>query len=174
MDNFTELKQVRQVKTATTVLRIIIVLLCGILLGMLFVAWFSPPAKAQDIAIGDSIALGTGHALGVPTNARARASSCWVLHHVTNNSYRYVVVSAGINDAPGPCVRTLFARIKATRVVVILPAAINSARANVAHAAQDYGYLTISYACRGGCSKRNFHPGSYAVLAGGVRKLWTQ
>lgn len=129
-------------------------------------------AHAQDAAIGDSIALGTGRALGVPTYAEVGASSCWVLRHAPRRAYRHIVVSAGINDAPGSCVRALFASIVAARVVVILPAPINSARANVARWAASHGYATISYVCRGGCSKSNFHPASYAVVAAGVRRLW--
>lgn len=130
-------------------------------------------AHAQDGSIGDSIAAGTGRALGVKTQARVGASSCWLLHHVTEWSFRYVVVSAGINDAPGPCVSAIFQRIVAKRVVVILPAPINTAYANVSRLALSHGFATIRYRCAGGCSKSNFHPASYTVLAAGVRHLWS-
>lgn len=139
---------------------------------MLALGWGLSHAKAQDAAFGDSIALGTGHALGVETHAQVGAGSCWVLHHVTHKSYRYVVVSAGINDPPGACVRALLGSIVATRVVVILPAPINSAQATVSREAAAHGYPTISYACPGGCSSRSFHPVSYNALARGVRQLW--
>jgi hypothetical protein len=130
-------------------------------------------AHAQDAAIGDSIAFGVGQALHVPTQAWVGASSCYVLHHVTHEFYRYVVVSAGINDPPGPCVRELLRSIVAQRIVVILPAPINSARANVARQAIARGADTIAYDCRGGCNAHNFHPGSYAVLAQRVREIWS-
>ena len=139
----------------------------------LFASWDKAQAYTlEDHVFGDSIACGTGAALRVPTTCRVGQSSCWVLHHVTNKPYRYVAVSAGINDAPGPCVRAILRRIVAQRIVVILPAPINSARANVEVAAVQYGAYPISYACKGGCSKRNFHPDSYSALARGVRGLW--
>lgn len=129
----------------------------------------SPPG---DAAIGDSIALGTGSALGVPTYARSSMSSCWVLRHLPNQSFDRVVISAGINDAPGRCVDDILSRVQARHVVVILPAPINSARAHVAAVAAAHGAQTLAYACHGGCTRSNFHPGSYAVVAQDVRRLW--
>jgi hypothetical protein len=128
--------------------------------------------RAQDAAVGDSIALGTGRTLGVPTYASVGASSCKAVAYVPKRPVRFMVVSAGINDAPGYCVQTLFAHIIARKVVVILPAAINSARGNVARLAAAHGYATVGYTCAGGCTVRNFHPASYSVLASNVRKLW--
>lgn len=136
------------------------------------IALYVRPAHAQDVAIGDSIAQGTGYALHVPTYARVGASSCYIMKHLPHASFRYVVVSAGINDAPGPCVARVFASIVARRVVVILPAPINSARANVMALALARGYPVVSYACPHGCSRRSFHPVSYSLLAAQVRAYW--
>ena len=130
-------------------------------------------SHAQDAAVGDSIALGTGQALGVPTYARSSMSSCWVLRHSPSGPFDRVVFSAGINDAPGPSVKALFDRVRARVVVVILPAGINSARAHVASEAAAHGFRPVSYTCAGGCTKRNFHPASYAVLAAAVRRAWS-
>ncbi len=144
-----------------------------ILLGLVVLAFIVPvKAQAQDIALGDSIALGTGHALGVKTYAWTGASSCTILAYMPQGRFDHVVISAGINDPPGYCVEAIFDRIVARRVVVILPAEINSARARVAVQAARHGYATVSYACAGGCTKRNFHPGSYAAVARAVRSLW--
>lgn len=129
-------------------------------------------AKAQDVAIGDSIALGVGTALHVPTYAKSGMSSCWVLRHMPNASFKHAVISAGINDAPGSCIDAIFNKIRANQVVVILPAGINSARAHVAQEAQSHGFPTISYTCHGGCNRGNFHPGSYAQVANSVQSIW--
>jgi hypothetical protein len=131
------------------------------------------PAALPDAAIGDSIALGVGSALKVATYAKVGASSCRISASLPHTAFNHVVVSAGINDAPGLCVGDILKRIHARQIVVILPAPINSARANVAAEAAAYGALTVSYECLGGCSKRSFHPASYRALARTVRALWT-
>jgi hypothetical protein len=150
--------------------RYIFVLIVALILCLIG-AWITM-AKAQDAALGDSIAEGTGRALGVPTYARVNSSSCWVLRHTPSGPFDHVVISAGINDAPGACVKTLLDRLRARVVVVILPAPINTARANVEREAARHGFATVSYACPGGCSRRSFHPSSYAVVAAAVRSIW--
>lgn len=142
------------------------------LLGVCLTVWFTPPAKAQDAAIGDSIAVGTGHALRVSTYAKTSMGSCWILAHMPRTQFDRVVISAGINDAPGPCVGKILATVKARIKVVILPAPINSARASVFRLAQQAGAFPISYSCKGGCTKHNFHPGSYGAVATSVRAIW--
>jgi len=142
-----------------------------IMLGLFLVGKFDK-AHAEDAAIGDSIALGTGRALHVHTFARVGASSCWVLAHMPRRQFEHVVISAGINDAPGRCVRLILAQVRTRVIVVILPAPINSARAHVEVAAVQYGAYPISYACKGGCTTTNFHPGSYTQVARDVRNIW--
>jgi hypothetical protein len=139
---------------------------------LVLVGLMEQKAKAADLAEGDSIALGTGRALGVPTHARQNMGSCWIVAHTPGGSFDHVVLSAGINDPPGPCLASLRARLTAKVVVWVLPAPINSARASVAAVAARWGDRTVSYACAGGCTRRNFHPASYAVVANAVRRAW--
>lgn len=143
-------------------------------LGIIVLATlFSAHAWAENASIGDSIALGTGKALHVKTYAKAGKSSCWILdHEVPAHKLHDAVVSAGINDEPGPCVGRLFDAIQADKVVVILPAPINTARANVEAQAEAHGFKTISYQCKGGCSKTNFHPASYRSVGRAVKLIW--
>ena len=144
---------------------IAIVAVLAILGGMRF-------AKAEDLAVGDSIALGTGSALHVRTVATTGASSCAIAGQAPSGSFDHVVISAGINDAPGNCIEALAKKYAGSNVVWILPAAINSARAHVAAVAGQYGDKTVSYRCTGGCSRSNFHPGSYPAVAAAVRRAW--
>lgn len=126
-----------------------------------------PPST---LVLGDSIALGVGHALHAPTIARVGASSCWVLRHVPRRRYDRVVLSAGINDGGG-CVAALRASVDAREVIWVLPAPINAGRAAVERAMRP-GDRAVTYACYGGCTKTNFHPGSYAKVAAAVRRVW--
>jgi hypothetical protein len=131
-------------------------------------------SSLPNAALGDSIAAGTGSALGVSTYAKVGSSSCYILAHTPRIAFNHVVISAGINDAPGRCVAALLNRVRARDVVVILPAPINSARAHVARLAAKHGVRTVSYTCTGGCTKHNFHPGSYLAVARAVRELWNE
>ena len=129
-------------------------------------------ANAADLAYGDSIALGTGSALRVQVSAIVGASSCSIAARAPGGHYEHVVISAGINDPPGACLEAIRKAVSAGQVVWVLPAAINSARAHVLAVAQRWGDKTVSYSCAGGCSRRSFHPGSYAALAAEVRRAW--
>ena len=134
------------------------------------IVWASK-AHASDLVLGDSIALGTGHALGKPTVARKGAGSCEIAGWLpARGGYGRVVISAGIND-DGACVATLRSRLRARRVIWILPAPINGGRAAVLKAIH-VGDGSLSYRCAGPCTKSNFHPGSYAKVAADVRKQW--
>lgn len=136
---------------------------------------FTHPVRAQDVdaAIGDSIALGTGRAMGVAIYAWADAGSCTILQRVPALRFRNIVVSAGINDPPGECVELLLVSLlHAERVVVILPAWVNSARANVLLVATRLHLPVVTYQCAGPCTIRNFHPASYADLAADVQAIW--
>ena len=145
----------------------------AVLAFFLAVALLGGKARAADMAEGDSIAKGTGAALHVPTYARTSMGSCWIFHNTPGGHFDHVVLSAGINDPPGPCLEALRARLTAKSVVWILPAPINAARAHVYAVAARYGDRTVSYSCgRGGCTKRNFHPASYGQVAISVRNAW--
>jgi hypothetical protein len=141
-----------------------------LLLVIAVVALWAVTAYARDLVLGDSIAVGTGHALHEPTVALSGASSCWALRHAPKGAYDHVVISAGINDGGG-CVARLRARVDARRVIWVLPAPINAGRAAVL-AAMRPGDRAISYACRGGCTRSNFHPASYPAVARAVRGVW--
>lgn len=131
----------------------------------------SASAAPNSIAFGDSIAFGTGHALGLPTVAVVGASSCTILSWVPKRGmYNHVVLSAGINDS-GACVLKIRAAIPAQQVIWILPAPINGAREKV-QAAIRPGDRVVSYECKGGCTKTNFHPRSYPEVAASVRSMW--
>ena len=140
-----------------------------LLIALLWVL-FMPKAHAADAAVGDSIAVGTGHALHISTYGRVGAGSCEIVRRVPRASYRHLVISAGINDN-GACVAAVRARAKANIVIWILPAPINAGRAAVL-AAMRPGDRSVSYACAGGCTKSNFHPASYAVMAKAIRNIW--
>lgn len=136
-------------------------------------AFLVKEANAEDLAIGDSIAVGTGQALHVRTAARENMSSCWILaHEAVSGDFEHVVISAGINDAPGSCIESIRAKYTNAKVVWILPAPINSARAHVAAVAAAHGDKMVSYRCAGACSKANFHPKSYPSVAAAVRSAW--
>jgi hypothetical protein len=130
-------------------------------------------AAASDAMMGDSIALGTGHAMRVSTYAVTGIGSCAFVSHIPVASYENVGISIGINDG-GACVAMVRAKVHAKRVVWILPAAINPGRGIVATVAADYHDGTIGYACKGGCSKVNFHPANYATVAKAMRRAWAQ
>lgn len=118
---------------------------------------------AKPIVVGDSIAFGLGHAMHAPTYARPGAGSCEIARYAFPRA-SVIVVSAGINDAPGRCLVALYARFHGARVLVVLPKGINSARANVSRLAALRGWETIGYIA----PRRGYHPRSYPEFAGAV------
>jgi len=85
-------------------------------LVVLYVTISVATAFARDGAAGDSIAFGTGHALHVATFARERMSSCWILKHevpLAVGHFDHFAISAGVNDAPGPCLEAIINHIDA-------------------------------------------------------------
>lgn len=128
-------------------------------------------ASARDISVGDSIAKGTGEALGAETHAVVGAGSCTIVGFFPPGHFDHAVVSAGINDG-GKCVAQVRAKVDADVVVWILPANINKGYAAVRAVARAFGDRTVRYTCRGGCTKTNFHPDSYAKVARWVRVKW--
>ena len=165
-------QKLEQVQFINKFLNAVICLLVALLMVFLLVAFFSPQAKAQDVGVGDSIMVGTGHALGIPTYAKKSMGSCWIKNHVPLGHFDHAAISAGINDAPGPCLVQIRQKLNARIVTWILPAPINSARAHVIAVSQQWGDRTVSYSCLGGCTKSNFHPASYAEVANAVRSTW--
>lgn len=147
------------------------VILIAIALGLII---GTTCAYASDLAVGDSIALGAGQALHVKTAAVQNDGSCAIVGFAPGGSFDHVVISAGINDAPGSCDEAIRKKYIGAKVVWILPAAINSSRAHVVALAKQYGDKTVSYRCAGGCSTSNFHPASYFAVAAAVRSAWGQ
>jgi hypothetical protein len=128
--------------------------------------------QAQDAAIGDSIALGTGNALHVPTYAWIGASSCEILSKMPSGPFGHVVISAGINSPSSPCLAEIIEKVQAKQITMIVPANINLSHQQVIDLANLHRFHMVEYSCKGGCSKSNFHPGSYSVVARDVQTTW--
>lgn len=126
-------------------------------------------AHAEDLAVGDSIAVGTGQALHVRTAARVGASSCAILGLAPGGAFEHVVISAGINDPPGSCIESIRQRYAGAKVVWIVPAR-TAARAHVIALAAKYGDRSVYYRAGGD----NTHPRSYPSVAAAVRHAWGQ
>lgn len=98
---------------------------------------------AASLALGDSLAQGFGPASGLPTIARRGWGSCDILRLIPNRPLDLVLISAGTNDVPGPCVETIRSRVKARRVFWIVP--VNGSRAHVLAVAARHGDTPIFY-----------------------------
>lgn len=121
----------------------------------------------MNLCLGDSLAVGVAALLNCNAAAHVGDSSYAILQRVSDALYDNVVISAGTNDPPGAYVAAIRARIRADRVVWILP--VNAARARVRLIADSYGDTVCAYvASRTGWP----HPVSYAPLAACVRKAW--
>lgn len=157
-----------------TVDKITLAIITGLLtfvLAWVLVLMTTPKAHASDLVLGDSIALGTGRALGKPTVARKGAGSCEIADWLPRRGgYGHVVISAGINDQ-GLCVQAIRRGLRAKRVIWILPAPINAGRSMVL-AVMRKGDRAVSYACDGPCTRTNYHPASYRAVAASVRRVW--
>lgn len=125
---------------------------------------------ALSLALGDSIAWGAVHLGGLPaiSVARVGAPSCEILRAAPRRHFGRVVISAGVNDAPGRCLEAIRAAIDADVVVFILPPAINSARAHIARVAAAHGDRTVSYEP----GPDGLHPRSYPALARAIEAAW--
>lgn len=103
---------------------------------------------AASLALGDSLALGFGHASGLPTRARVGIGSCAIARLVPAQPLALALISAGTNDPPGFCIESIRSRVKARRVFWIAP--VNGARAHVLSVASRHGDGVIFYvAARG-------------------------
>jgi len=101
------------------------------------------PARAQDLALGDSLALGFGQASHLPTRAIVGVSSCRILGMTPAGHFDFVLLSAGTNDPPGRCLEAIRKRLDADRVLWVLP--VNGARAHVLAVAAANGDGLLSY-----------------------------
>ena len=124
------------------------------------------PAAASNLALGDSLAIGVGGALGVPTIAGVSWSSCRIAQVTPRGHYDRVVISAGVNDVPGRCVAAIRAKINAGLVVWIRP--INGAGPTIDRVAAAHGDVVITYAL----GRDHIHPRSYGEVAAAVRRAW--
>lgn len=119
----------------------------------------------MDLALGDSIALGTGQAMRITTVARIGASSCWIAKHVPSVQFSTVVISAGVNDGNSKhCIREIREQLKAERVVWIRP--VMYAGDEVDAVAKEYGDTVVTYTV----GKDRVHPKDYNEIARAVRK----
>jgi hypothetical protein len=87
---------------------------------------------------------------------------------VPRGHFDSVVISAGVNDPPGHCLEAILAKIDAGEIVLILPPAVNSARAHIASVAAAHGAKTVSYVP----GRDHLHPRSYAAVAKSVEAAW--
>lgn len=121
----------------------------------------------MNLCLGDSLAVGVAALLSCNPVAYVGASSYAILNRTPTAIYDNAVISAGTNDPPGAYVAAIRARIRADRVVWILP--VNAARDRVRLIADSYGDTVCAYvASRTGWP----HPVSYAPLAACIRKAW--
>ena len=125
-------------------------------------------ACAETLALGDSIALGTGQAIHAETVAVKGMGSCAIERMMPAKHFDRAVISAGVNDAPGLCVDAILARVDADKVIVILPPGINSARKHIEAAAAAHHFKTISFIP----GNDGLHPRSYAEVAAKVNASW--
>jgi hypothetical protein len=114
-----------------------------------------------DTYIGDSIALGAGHAAGAPTMARVGAGSCEIAGKVPSGLLGWVIVSAGVNDA-GACVREVRTAIgqNATVIWIMPPVKYRDARTAITMASMEHGDRFVTYIP----GKDGLHPRSYPEL----------
>jgi hypothetical protein len=140
------------------------------LAALLLVGACVAPARAENLALVDSIAWGAVHLGGLHATAAARvgAPSCEALRRLPRRHFDAVVVSAGVNDPPGRCLAALRAALDADVVVFVLPPPINAARAHIAAVAAAHGDRTVSYAP----GRDGLHPRSYPALARAIAAAW--
>jgi len=107
------------------------------------------PARAEDLALGDSLALGFGRASHMRTLAVVGEPSCpngrrrGILNMVPPGHFNFVLLSAGTNDPPGRCVEAIRARLNADCVMWVVP--VNGARPHVLQVAARHGDALLYY-----------------------------
>jgi hypothetical protein len=127
---------------------------------MLFSALWWGNVSPSVVVVGDSIAVGVGQAMDVPTFARVGATSCEIYQQLPNHiDNKTVILSAGSNDPPGPCLVPLRQAITGN-VIWILPID-EKTRNHVLTIAKERGDGFIDFLP----AADNVHPKSYVHLA---------
>ena len=103
-----------------------------------------PLAGLSALAFGDSLALGFGQASHMRTLAIVGIGSCALLAITPTSHFDFVLLSAGTNDPPGPCIEAIRAKLMADRVEWVVP--VNGARLNVIAVAKSRGDALLYYA----------------------------
>jgi hypothetical protein len=123
---------------------------------------FAVPAVYADTYIGDSIALGAGHAAHQTTYARVGVGSCWMDRRAPSSLPNFIlahpiIVSAGVNDE-GRCVAHLRARAGHAQVIwIVPPPKYERARAAILAAGRAWGDRFVIYTPgRDGLHPRNY------------------
>lgn len=122
----------------------------------------------ECVAVGDSIAVGTGAALGCETYAKVGAPSSSISGVYTSSGM--CIISAGSNDPTNPRLRANLIRIrggiKCPRVLWILPMHSGAARV-VRQVAAKFGDGVVGFTP----GRDRVHPKSYKALANKIRAL---
>lgn len=100
-------------------------------------------AYGKELALGDSLALGFGQASRMPTRAIVGISSCRILGMTPREHFDFVLLSAGTNDPPGPCIERIRSRLNVTRLMWVVP--VNGARSQVLEVAGAHRDATLFY-----------------------------
>jgi hypothetical protein len=130
------------------------------------------------LVLGDSIAKGLGLAMKAYTIATVGMGSCGILQHVPSQHFPLAVISAGVNDPPGPCVDAIRNKINADHVVWIRPVPYRFGRHGLIHlndsqaagptvdrVAAAHGDKVVTYV-RG---RDGVHPANYNAVANSIR-----
>lgn len=115
------------------------------------------------VAIGDSIAVGTGKAMGCEIRAHVGWSSGKIVNLANGVRSELCVISAGSNDPNNPRLilnlKTIRGKIDCVKVIWIQP--VNTRAAAAVKSAKKPGDSVVSFTP----SKDKVHPKSYSVLA---------
>lgn len=114
------------------------------------------------VAIGDSIAVGTGKALGCEIRAHVGWPSSKIVNLANGVKSELCIISAGSNDPKNPKLllnlKTIRGKIDCVRVIWILP--VNKTAANAVRTAAS-GERVVGFTP----GKDNVHPKNYNTLA---------
>lgn len=115
------------------------------------------------VAVGDSIAVGTGQAMGCEVRAHVGWSSSKIVNLANGVKAELCVISAGSNDPNNPKLllnlKTIRGKIDCVKVVWIQP--INKKAATAVRNAKRNGDSLVTFSP----SKDNVHPKNYNALA---------
>lgn len=115
------------------------------------------------VAVGDSIAVGTGQAMGCEIRAHVGWSSRKIVNLANGVRSELCVISAGSNDPNNPKLllnlKTIRGKIDCVKVIWIQP--INKKAASAVRSARKNGDSIVTFLP----SKDNVHPKNYSALA---------